>query len=200
MRAGEGGAGPCAEDRLRANLYRLLAGFLARPPTPENLRIAADLEGDDSDLGRAITNFSKIAAQRNATDIASEYHDLFIGLGRGELLPYGSYYLTGFLHEKPLARLRRAMAEFGLERADSVKEPEDHIASVCDIMSELITGEYGNPVGLAEQRAFFNDHVGSWAPHFFRDLEGAKSSVLYAAIGRIGRIFMEIEHTAFSME
>lgn len=192
---------PCEEDLLRAHLYRLLAGYLARPPSDDLLNVAAGLTGDDqSELGRAIAALAKIAAGTDAATVSREYHDLFIGLGRGELVPYGSYYLTGFLHEKPLARLRNTMTEIGMERAPEVKEPEDHIAAVCDIMAELIVGDYGVPAGLTAQRDFFNDHVGNWAPHFFRDLERAKASVLYAAIGTIGRVFMEIEQTAFSMD
>lgn len=193
-------SGPCEEDALRGHLYRLLASYLARPPDQERLQLAASLSGDTSALGLAIAALAKIAAASNVAAVDREYHDLFIGLGRGELVPYGSYYLTGFLNEKPLARLRNAMSEIGVGREADVKEPEDHVASVCDIMAELISGDYGKPSGLVAQRDFFNAHVGNWAPHFFRDLEGAKASVFYAAIGRIGRIFMEIEETAFSMD
>lgn len=195
-----GGSDPCEEDLLRAHLYRLLAGYLARPPSDAILSVAANLTGDESRLGKAIAGFAKIASGVDAGMVAREYHALFIGFKHGELMPYGSCYLTGEGAGKPLARLRAAMSGFGIERAPEVKEPEDHIASVCDIMAELITGDYGHSTGLEVQRDFFNDHVGNWAPRFFEDLEGAKSSVLYAAIGRIGRIFMEIEATAFAME
>ncbi|MGE0613108.1 MAG: molecular chaperone, partial [Hyphomicrobiales bacterium] len=131
--------------------------------------------------------------------VRREYHDLFIGEGRGELLPYGSYYLTGFLNEKPLARLRNDMAALGIARDPSVREPEDHIAALLDMMAGLITGEFGDPASVAEQKRFFETHLSSWVDHFFADLEGAKSSVLYAALGTVGRRFIEIEETAFSM-
>ena len=90
------------EEALRAQLYGLLAHFLARPPEADALASAAGLTGDDSDLGKALAGFAKLAAKTDHGQISQEYHDLFIGVGRGELLPYASYYLTGFLNEKPI--------------------------------------------------------------------------------------------------
>lgn len=188
------------EDLLRARLYRLLARFLARPPSRDDLVLAAAMSGDQSDLGKAVQALSKVAAHQSEDGVAQEFHDLFIGLGRGELLPYGSYYLTGFLHEKPLANLRRDMAALGIGRDDSSCEPEDHIAALMDMMAGLIEGGFGAPADIATQKKFFDDHIGSWAKHFFRELEGAKSSVLYATLGQVGRVFMEIEEVAFSID
>lgn len=187
------------EDELRAQLYRFLARFLASPPDKTELDIAAKMDGDDTDLGKAFHAFSALAARTDADKVAQEYHDLFIGIGRGELLPYGSYYLTGFLHEKPLAKLRNDMARLGIRRRPDVKEPEDHVAALMDMMAGLIAGDFGAPAALSDQKQFFDAHIAAWASHFFADLEGAKSSVLYASLGTIGRRFMEIEETAFSM-
>lgn len=187
------------EDALRAQMYRFLARLLAAPPDKPLLETISKMGGDETDLGKAMLSFAKLAAKTDPVHAEQEYNDLFIGLARGELLPYGSYYLTGFLHEKPLAKLRNDMAALGIERAKGVKEPEDHIAALMDIMAGLISGEYGEPASVAEQKKFFEAHISSWAGHFFADLEGAKSSVLYAALGSIGRSFMEIEATAFSM-
>jgi len=131
--------------------------------------------------------------------VAREYHDLFIGLGRGELLPYASYYLTGFLHEKPLADLRSALAKLGVERAAAVKEPEDHIAALCEVMAGLIVGTFGAPAPVAQQRELFDGFITPWAERFFRDLETAQSAYLYAAVGRVGRLFLHIEQTAFAI-
>jgi TorA maturation chaperone TorD len=187
------------EDALRAQMYRFLARLLAAPPDKALLETISKMDGDQSDLGKAMLSLGRVASKTGADKAEREYHDLFIGLARGELLPYGSYYLTGFLHEKPLAKLRSDMAQLGIERSADVKEPEDHIAALMDMMAGLITGEFGKPAPLAEQKRFFEAHISPWASHFFADLEGAKSSVLYAALGSIGRSFMEIEATAFSM-
>jgi len=191
---------PSEEDALRAQLYRLLAFCLHKPLDAEGLAMAASLEGDDTDLGRAIDTFAKLAAKSSPEAIEQEFHDLFIGIGRGELLPYASYYLTGFLNEKPLAKLRNDMSALGIERRASVKEPEDHIAAVSEMMSGLISGEFDVAVDIGRQREFFATHVGSWAKHFFTDLEAAKSSVLYGTLGSVGRAFMDIEEVAFTMD
>ena len=188
------------EDILRADLYAMLGRLLATPPTQEMIDTAAGLSGDTTDLGQGITALAKVAASTNARAVEKEYNALFIGLGRGELLPYASYYLTGFLNEKPLARLRGHMSQLGIERNPDVKEPEDHIATLCEIMSGLIRGTYGDPMTVDDQHAFFNTHLATWAGHFFADLEGAEGSVFYAPVGKIGRAFMDIEIEAFRME
>ncbi len=193
-------SGIAEEDLLRAQLYQMLSHFLGNPPSEKDLANLAAMNGDESPLGEAIASLAKIAAKTDVALVAQEYHDLFIGVGRGELLPYGSYYLTGFLHEKPLANLRNDMTRLGIARRETVKIPEDHIAAIFEMMAGLITGKYGTVFDLDEQREFFHTHIGSWASHFMSDLEAAKSSILYASLGTIGRIFLEIEEVAFTME
>jgi len=188
------------EDLLRADLYTMLATLLAAAPSQEMIENSARLSGDSSDLGEGITSLATVANATRVEAAEREYNALFIGLGRGELLPYASYYLTGFLNEKPLARLRGHMAQFGIERNPDVKEPEDHIATLCEMMAGLIKGDYGDPLSVEDQHAFFNTHIATWAGHFFTDLEAAEGSVFYAPVGKIGRAFMEIEIEAFRME
>ena len=187
------------EDQLRAGWYALLAQLLSREPDTRLLQMLRGLEGDDSDLGKGIRALAAAARGTTVESARQEYFDLFVGLGQGELLPYASYYLTGFLNEKPLARLRGDMARLRIARADDVKEPEDHIAALCEMMSGLITGSFGAPADLDEQRRFFDTHVGCWAPRFFEDLQGAQAAVLYMPVGTIGRLFMAIEVQAFDM-
>lgn len=187
------------EDRLRADLYDFLGALLAAPPDSALIRQTAKLEGDGTDLGKAIQALSRLAGVASAKSVESEFTALFIGVGRGELLPYCSYYLTGFLNEKPLATLRRDMARLGIARAPNVFEPEDNIASLFEIMAGLITGRFNDTADVAEQKAFFDRHIGPWAGHFFTDLEGAKSSVFYAPVGAVGRVFMEVEAEAFRL-
>ena len=150
-------------------------------------------------MGSAIAMLATVAGKANAADVEREYHDLFIGLGRGELVPYASYYLTGFLHEKPLAKLRADMGELGIARAEGVKEPEDHIGALCEMMAGLILGQFGDAAPVEVQKAFFEKHIAPWASHFFRDLEKANASVFYAAVGRVGTVLMDVEDSAFSM-
>ena len=188
-----------AEDRLRADLYNFIGLLLARPAGDMLLEQAADLTGDHSPLGEAIAGLARVAKASTHKGVEREFNALFIGLGRGELLPYASYYLTGFLNEKPLARLRQDMAALRVTRADNVFEPEDSMASLMETMAGLIVGRFGEPADIDRQKTFFNNHIAPWATHFFTDLEGAKGSVLYASVGAVGREFMAIEREAFRM-
>lgn len=187
------------EDRLRAQWYALLGQLLSAPPDAAKLELARALTGDDTDLGRGVTALAAAAKGATVAGLEEEYFNLFIGIGQGELLPFASYYLTGFLNEKPLAALRTDMNELGIGRAEGVKEPEDHIASLCEMMAGMITGAFGEPVGLDRQRAFFDKHIGCWAPRFFEDLQAAESAAFYMPIGLIGSVFMLVDSQAFEM-
>ena len=188
------------EDRWRVEFYQLLARFLSRPPTSDDLAVAAALTGNETPLGKAVHALSRVASRADAATVQEEYHDLFIGVGRGELLPYGSYYLTGFLHEKPLGELRTDMSALGITADPSSSEPEDHAAAVLEMMAGLIEGRFGEPLALDQQKKFFDAHIDSWMPVFFRDLEGASSSVLYASLAQVGSRFLEIEAAAFRLD
>ena len=187
------------EDWQRADLYDFLAALLARPPAQDMLDQTAGLTGDDSPMGTAIGALARVAAQTKPAVAEREFNALFIGVGRGELLPYASFYLTGFLNEKPLATLRRDMGALHVTRAPNVFEPEDNIASLMEIMAGMIAGRFGAPVPLDRQVTFFNRHIAPWAGHFFADLKAANNGVFYAGVGAIGELFMEIERDAFHL-
>jgi TorA maturation chaperone TorD len=138
------------------------------------------------------------AAGRTTADrLSQEYFDLFIGLGRGELLPYGSYYLAGFLHERPLARLRADLTRLGIEREEGNVEPEDHVAILCEIMARLASGSFPAPFGA--DREFFQKHMAPWIGQFFSNLEKAQSADFYRQVGAVGRVFINIENGAFAL-
>lgn len=187
------------EDRLRADLYNFLGLLLSGPPDEMIIAQVSGLSGDESELGNAIGTLATIASKSKPKKVTSEFNALFIGLGRGELLPYASFYLTGFLNEKPLALLRSDMSRLGITRAANVYEPEDNIASLLEMMAGMIVGRFGNRASLEQQRDFFNKHIAPWAVHFFTDLEGAKNSIFYAPVGTVGKVFMGIEREAFRM-
>lgn len=191
---------PTQEDLLRADFYDFLASLLTKPPAGNRLKGMAAMEGDDTPIGQALAAIGKVARHVDEQAVEREFHHLFIGLGRGELLPFGSYYLTGFLNEKPLAALRSDMQRLGMVRVDDVSEPEDHIGSLCEMMAGLIRGRFGQTQDLATQQAFYAAHIEPWASHFFSDLEKAKTSVFYTPVGTAGRTFMEIESEAFRIE
>ena len=182
-------------DAARAREYALLAALLSCPPSNALLGEIARLQGDVTPLGRAHATLAQ-AASEAAADVEREFFDLFVGLGRGELLPYGSYYLTGFLNERPLSRLRDDLAALGIERVENHFEPEDHAATLCEIMAGLAAGRF--PASEQAQRAFFAKHVAPWMGRLFADMEKAASAKFYRSVGSLGRLFLEIEAEAFA--
>ena len=184
-------------DAARAQEYGLLSVLLARAPDQRLLERLAGLRSDASPLGLAHTTLADAASRTNAERVEREYFDLFIGLGRGELLPYGSYYLTGFLHERPLARLREHLARLGIERAAGRAEPEDHAGILCEVMAGLAGRRFPASPGAA--RELFEQHLAPWIGRFFSDLEQAEAADFYRRIGTLGRVFIGIETEAFAL-
>jgi TorA maturation chaperone TorD len=184
-------------DAARAQEYALLAVLLARAPDSALLIALRSIAGDATPLGSAHAALAAAAADATPERLEREFFDLFIGLGRGELLPYGSYYLTGFLNERPLARLRADLAGLGIVRAEGQAEPEDHAATLCEIMAGLASGSL--PAPHSAQEALFKKHLAPWIGRFFVDLEKNEKSYFYRHVGLVGRLFVEIETEAFAL-
>jgi TorA maturation chaperone TorD len=184
-------------DQLRAAEYGLLSLLLGKAPDADTLSRVATLKGDGSELGMAHVELATAAATTDDRAVSKEFFDLFIGLGRGELLPYASYYLTGFLHERPLARVREDLELLGIERAGISREPEDHIAILLEVMGGLARGDF--EADFTEQMRFFDRHLKPWAARMFADLETSASAHFYRTVGRTGRVFMELEAEAFAL-
>jgi len=189
-------------DAARAQEYALLATLLARAPDRDLLVGLARLKADASPLGLAHARLAQAAGAADAGRVEREYFDLFVGVGRGEVLPYGSYYLTGFLHERPLARLRGDLAELGLARAEDQCEPEDHIAILCEVMAGLAGGRFARSATADKhsvEKQFFDKHLAPWARRFFADLERAEAADFYRAVAAVGATFIDIETEAFAL-
>jgi TorA maturation chaperone TorD len=183
-------------DLARSQEYALLSALLARAPDADLLARLSRLGGDASPLGVAHVALGEAASRVKPEAIEREYFNLFIGIGRGELLPYASYYRTGFLNERPLARLRDDLAELGVERVDGNYEPEDHAATLCEIMAGFASGRF-QPPERAERR-LFEKHIAPWMARLFADMERADAADFYRHVGTLGRVFMEIEAEAFA--
>lgn len=184
-------------DRARAQEYALLATLLGRAPDDALLERIARLRGDPTPLGMAHVALGAAATRSNAEQVGREFFDLFVGLARGELLPYGSYYLTGFLYERPLARLRGDLRRLGIEQNEGQSEPEDHVAILCEVMSAIAAGDIEVPAGA--ERELFEKHMAPWMGRFFADLEQSQSADFYRAVGTLGRTFLEIESEGFKL-
>lgn len=184
-------------DLLRSEQYRFVARLLANPPDGDTLSAVARLKGDGSALGHAYDALARNAATTDGAKVEREYFELFIGVGRGELLPYASFYLTGFLNERPLADLRSDLARLGIERSKNRHEPEDHIALLFEVMGDMAAGAIA--VEPAAQAAFFQRHIAPWAGQFFDDLAISPSAGFYRPLAEIGRMIVDIEARAFAL-
>src|SRR5262247_907744 len=178
-------------DAARAQEYALLSVLLARAPDAGLLERLGAVRGDASPLGVAHVALAEAAQRTNVERLEREYFDLFIGVGRGELLPYGSYYLTGFLNERPLARLREDLRALGIERVETQCEPEDHAAILCEILAGLIGGQF--PAQVETQRQIFEKHLAPWIGRFFADMTVADAADFYRHVGTVGHRFIEVE-------
>jgi TorA maturation chaperone TorD len=130
--------------------------------------------------------------------VHDEYFSLFLGVGRGELVPFGSWYITGFLMEKPVAVLRSELIRLGIERQEGVVESEDHIAALCDAMALIIRSS--EEISLETQQQFFNDHLAPWVGRFFNDMQNAKAAHFYRSVGFFGESFIEFEQQLLDMQ
>ncbi|MEA1833311.1 molecular chaperone TorD family protein [Methylobacterium durans] len=185
-------------DLLRSRQYDLLATLLGRVPCGHVLAQVSGLEGDGTPLGQALGRLGTAARNADPLAIERDHFETFVGVGRGRLLPYASYYLTGFLNERPLARVRADFDALGIERSDALSEPEDHVAILLEVMAGLASGRIEAEPG-AEAR-FFARHLQPWAPRFFADLAEQADTDLFRAVGALGQAFLEIEVEAFALD
>jgi len=194
------------ENQLRGGMYALLGRLLRGVPDQtlfEQLDAIENAAGSNSDkknskgdLGQAL-NLLKLAAKSvDREALEEEYHALFIGIGRGELVPFASWYLTGFLMEKPLGVLRDDLLRLGFERQEGVHEPEDHAAALCEVMAMLILSEESNE---DESINFFRNHMEPWIDRFYSDLEKAEYACFYRSVGTLGAEFNRFEKQYLSM-
>lgn len=186
-------------EQARADVYRLLGALLANPPEAALLQILREIKPDetaaDADMAAAWQALQAAAEAADPEQLKDEHFKLFIGLGRGELVPYASFYVHGLLMEKVLASLRNELAELGIERQANVAEPEDHAAAVCETMGMIISDH-----GLQfKQSAFFEDYVVSWLGNFFADLGEAETADFYRAVAQLGQQFLAVEQRYFSL-
>jgi len=184
----------------RAGTWRFLARVLRAAPDADLLATLGALDGIDAAQGPVAMGWEllrRAALDSEERTVADEYFTLFIGVGRGELVPFGSWYLTGFLMEKPVALLRRDLARLGIEREPGVVESEDHAAALAETMAILIRN--GDEIALAEQRAFFQTHLAPWMPRFFQDMQRAPAADFYRPVGFFGESVLTFETSLLDM-
>lgn len=185
-------------DRARVNLYLLLARLILVVPDERLLIDLRQVGGDESSLGHALRGLAHEADVLRIDAIVREHFELFVGVGRGELLPYASYYITGFLYERPLVRARQDMRRLGIERGEGLSEPEDHIGFLLEAMAGIIMRRF--PAEAEEEKRFFTRHIEPWAERFFADVEKSETAVFYRSVARLGLEFLGIEREAFALD
>lgn len=187
------------EQRYRAGACSLLAALLRAPPDQllldHLLALAPPDDIDPDPLSMAMSSLAEAARNADLQQLETEYNALFIGIGQGEMVPYGSWYLTGFLMEQPLSDLRDDLRKLGFERSSDTHEPEDHAAAIFEVFSVMIS----DSSSLSEQQRFFETHMKPWLERFFADLGYARSANFYKSVAQFGAAIIELESAYFSM-
>ncbi len=191
------------EELERAELYGLLARLWLKPPDADLLaqfQVAVTeapqagglLEAPWQTLVGALRAHSLAAT-------AAEHEALFHGVGKPEVFAYGSFYLTGFLNEKPLAALRHDLDDLGLSRDEQALETEDHIAYGFEVMRYLIAGDDMAVCNLEHQRRFFRSHLQPWVDAFCVAVQAHPRAQVYATLAGFTQAFVQVETQAFDM-
>jgi TorA maturation chaperone TorD len=183
------------EQTLRTEIYLVLSALFRSAPSEEMIEFLTSLEVEPSEsaMQKAWIALQQVAKDSNREALEDEYQDLFIGIGRGEVMPFGSWHMTGAMMEKPLAEIRHDLELLGFERDENVKEPEDHIAALCEVMS-MLTGEEEDL-----QQAVFNKHIAPWFNSFTQQLENAESANFYKPAAQLCEAFLTLEQVRFSV-
>ncbi|WP_404971671.1 molecular chaperone [Vibrio campbellii] len=183
------------EQTLRTEIYLVLSALFRSAPSEEMIEFLTSLEVEPSEsaMQKAWIALQQAAKDSNREALEDEYQDLFIGIGRGEVMPFGSWHMTGAMMEKPLAEIRHDLELLGFERDENVKEPEDHIAALCEVMSMLTCEEEDL------QQAVFNKHIAPWFNSFTQQLENAESANFYKPAAQLCEAFLTLEQVRFSV-
>ena len=192
-----------AEELARAELYGVLAQLWLAPPDAELLQqFALAVTQPPEPGGHLDAPWSALVAALRATDAgaaAAEYDALFQGIGKPEILLYGSYYLSGYLNERPLAALRSDLQRLGLARDETRGETEDHLAYLFEVMRWLIAGDEVEVCNLEQQRRFFRTHLQPWVEALCDVVEAHPGARTWRAVAAFTRAFIQVEAQAFDM-
>ena len=192
-----------SEELARAELYGLLARLWLAPPDAALLaqfQVAVTQAPEAGALleapWQALVGVLRATTPQAA---AAEHEALFLGVGKPEVFAYGSYYLTGFLNEKPLAALRSDLAALGLARDAQALETEDHIAYGFEVMRYLIAGDDVAVCNLEQQRRYFRTHLQPWVERLCDTVAAHPRALVWRALADFTRVYMQIETQGFDL-
>ncbi|MHC6527275.1 TorD/DmsD family molecular chaperone [Vibrio proteolyticus] len=186
---------PTDNQTLHREIYLMLASLFRQAPSEAviDFLVTLDIEAEQSNMQKAWLTLKHAASNTSQQALEDEYQSLFIGIGRGEVVPFASWHLTGSLMEKPLAEIRHDLVQLGFEREADVKEPEDHIAALCEVMA-LMTDDHDATL----QQAFFNKHLSPWTHKLTGQMKEAQSADFYRAVAELADAFFNLEAVRFS--
>jgi TorA maturation chaperone TorD len=191
-----------SEELARAELYGLLARLWLAPPDAELLAQfeVAVTQAPQPGASLEAPWQALVGAMRATTpqSAAEEFDALFLGVGKPEVFLFGSFYLTGFLNEKPLAQLRTDLAALGLAPGDQ-SQTEDHVAALFEVMRYLIAGDDLAVCNLEAQRRMFRAHLQPWVEKLCDTLEAHPRAQLYRVLAGFTRAFMQVEIQGFDL-
>ena len=192
-----------AEELARAEVYGLLSHLFYAPPD-EALYAQFQVAVTEAPVRGAFlesswTELVGVARRLDLDRVRGEFDALFQGIGKPEVFLYGSFYLAGKLNEKPLVELRDHLRTLGLERAESIGETEDHIASLCEVMRYLIAGDDVGVSNLAAQKRFFDAHVRGVVDPLCEAIQAQPQAEFYRAVAAFARDFFAVEKQAFDL-
>ncbi len=197
------GSSALDEETARAEIYGLLSALFYQPPEPHllaQLRVAVtEAPAPGAYLEASWREVVARAREMSDQAIADEFNTLFGGVGKPEIYLFGSHYLSGFLNEKPLVRLRDDLAALGLGRDEAMRETEDHIAYVCEVMRYLIAGDDVAVANLTQQGAFFAAHFQPWAPALCEAVMAHPRAVFYRSLAEFMAAFVSVEAQGFDL-
>jgi TorA maturation chaperone TorD len=183
------------EDRARAGYYALLARLFYSGPDAGLLKAIAGADeiaqNNAADLARAWNALAVAARAMDAEAAGAEHDQVFIGVGKAEVTPYASYYLAETGREKVVVRLKQQLSDFGLARAGSAREPEDHFAGLFEVMRHLISDS--SDAALQDQKRFFQQFVGPSYPGFCAAISKSPKTNFYRHVAEFARHFLDIE-------
>jgi TorA maturation chaperone TorD len=193
------------EDEARAEFYALLARlYAASPDAPLLAAIGASTLWDDDGINPLASSWNRLVLASRVMDAEAaeqEYTDIFVGVGKSEVNPHGSHWLSGFMMEKPLVELRGELAQLGLGRQPGVVMLEDHLGALFETMRILIAGQGDRrPAAPAVQQRFFDRQIAPWCFDCCNAVQQCSVANYYARVAELTSEFLAVERDSLAME
>jgi TorA maturation chaperone TorD len=200
------------------------------PPAPSpavSLAAPGPAASPDSALEVAWRSFTQAVAGQSLAAMRAAYDDTFISVGEAPVSLHASVYLTGFANERPLAEVRRWLAEHGIQSSQAGLLTEDHLGLLCEAMAWLIIGagdeaaaggkeaaaggkeaSRREPFAEAEmaastdasQQYLFERFIAPVCDEFCQRLKDAPDAGAYRELGQLFAAFSAVERQAFDIE